>query len=229
MQNKLKLPNVEIISINTHNPAASIKAIEYSCRNIQFAKKTLFSDTPISVNDIHNVIIPKFVTREQYSVFCIRELHKYIKSDYVLMIHDDGFVINPHLWTDEFLQYDYIGAPWPDNPDNPNQGRVGNGGFTLRSKKLLNAIKDFTEDDSNEDWLIGVIKKDLLEAQGIKFAPVELAMKFSLELEVKECEYNLEKTFGFHGKRSMQHYHKIELLNNIIIPQLHRTNHVVYR
>lgn len=217
MNNKLQLPTVEIISINTHDPIMSVKAIEYSTKHIQFAKKTLFSDVPMNVNDIHNVIIPKFTTREAYSVFCIRELHKYIESDYVLMIHDDGFVINPHLWADEFLNYDYIGAPWPGDPNDHSHGRVGNGGFTLRSKKLLTAIKDFTETDINEDWLIGVIKRDYLRDIGIKFSPVEVAMKFSLELPIEECEYNLENTFGFHGKRSIQHLNKISLLNNIIV------------
>jgi hypothetical protein len=214
---KLHLPNVEIVSINTHNPTLSIKALEYSSNHIQFSKKKIFSHIPSAVRDIEHIHIPQFVTREQYSIFCIQELHKYIESDFVLMIHDDGFVINPHLWTDEFLQYDCIGAPWPGNPDDPTHGRVGNGGFTLRSKKLLKTITQFTETDINEDWLIGVTKKDYLESLGIKFAPVELAMRFSLELPIEECEYNLENTFGFHGKRSFQHYQKIDLLNQVII------------
>lgn len=221
MNNKLQLPNVEIVSINTHNPIQSIKAIEYSSKHIQFARKTLFSDIPFSTKEIQNIIIPSFKTREEYSVFCIREMHKYIDSEFVLIIHDDGFVINPHLWTDEFLEYDYIGAPWPGGSDGSTQGRVGNGGFTIRSKKLLLAIKDFTEMDINEDWLIGVTKRDILENMGIKFAPVELAMKFSLELPIAECEYNLENTFGFHGKRSFQHLDKINLLSGITVPELH--------
>ena len=217
MKHKLNLPNVEIISINTSNPIQSIKAIEYSSQHIQFSKKKIFSHMPYSIGDIQHVYVPRFTTREQYSVFCIQELHKYIESDFVLMIHDDGFVINPHLWTDEFLQYDYIGAPWPGNPDDPTHGRVGNGGFTLRSKKLLTMLPQFIETDINEDWLIGVTKKDYLKSIGIKIAPVELAMRFSLELPIAECEYNLDNTFGFHGKRSLQHYEKINLLNQVTI------------
>ena len=215
MDNKLNLPNVEIISINTHNPIASAKAIEYSSKHITFAKKTLFSPTKLNITGIHDVIIPPFSSREEYSIFCIQHLYKYIETEYVLMIHDDGFVINPHLWTDDFLQYDYIGAPWPGGPETPSSGRVGNGGFTLRSKKLLNEIKDFTETDVNEDWLIGIIKRELLLGKGIKFASVEVAMKFSLELPVAECEYNLENTFGFHGKCSAQHINKIQLLDEM--------------
>ena len=32
-----------------------------------------------------------------------------------MLIHSDGYVINPSAWRDDFLDYDYIGAPWPKN------------------------------------------------------------------------------------------------------------------
>jgi hypothetical protein len=60
-----------------------------------------------------------------------------------LLIHDNGFVVNPDSWKDEFLNYDYIGAPWPLPNDNfsyrdinGNLIRQGNS-VSLRSKKLL--------------------------------------------------------------------------------------------
>ena len=31
----------------------------------------------------------------------------------MLIVQDDGFIINKNLWDEEFLSYDYIGAPWP--------------------------------------------------------------------------------------------------------------------
>lgn len=42
----------------------------------------------------------------------IKELNKYIETDYVLIVQYDGFILNPKAWMDEFLEYDYIGAPW---------------------------------------------------------------------------------------------------------------------
>ena len=57
MDNKLNLPNVEIISINTHNPIASAKAIEYSSKHITFAKKTLFSPTKLNITGMHNLVM----------------------------------------------------------------------------------------------------------------------------------------------------------------------------
>lgn len=71
----------------------------------------------------------------------IKELNKYIETSYVLIIQYDGFILNPDAWTDEFLEYDYIGAPWWYTDDC----NVGNGGFSLRSKKLLEILAN---DDS---------------------------------------------------------------------------------
>ena len=215
MNTKLELPNVEIISINTHNPEQSVKAIEYSCKHINFAAKKIFSDTvPQNLStDIVHIEIPKFTTRESYSDFTLKELHNYIDSEFVLMIHDDGFVINPHLWNPDFLRYDYIGAPWPANPSDPFQGRVGNGGFCIRSKRLLEATKYLEYEPCNDDWIIGVTFKSFLEEQGYFCAPVSLAMTFALELPIAECEYNLDNTFGFHSRRSQQHVDKISLLD----------------
>lgn len=213
---KIKLHNVEIISINTHNPEASVKAIEYSCKGFEFSSKKIFSHRmPYNIlsEDIKHIRVDAFKTRDVYSNFVIKELYKYIEAEFVMMIHDDGFIINPHLWQEDFLNYDYIGAPWPGSKENINYGRVGNGGFCIRSRKLLEACKDLEAGDINDDWLIGVTHNEYLRDLGFTFAPVNLAMKFSLELPIDECEYNLENTLGFHGKRSQQHIDKIKLLN----------------
>lgn len=71
----------------------------------------------------------------------------YVDTDYCLIIHDDGFIVNPHLWTDDFLKYDYIGAPWYLGINRgltwlqDRHNLVGNGGFCIRSKKLMNELK----------------------------------------------------------------------------------------
>jgi hypothetical protein len=41
---------------------------------------------------------------------------------------------------------------------------------------------------------------DYFIANNCKYAPVEVAMKFSLESRIPECEYNLNNCFGFHGR-----------------------------
>jgi hypothetical protein len=124
---------------------------------------------------------------------------KFVETDFVLVVQDDGFVTSPHLWNDEFLNYDYIGAPWPlyFNWVNPNK-RVGNGGFCLRSKKFLEESTKLNYTGGNEDYQLCYVFDEILKNKGIKFAPVELASKFSLEMNT-ELNDDINKVFGFHG------------------------------
>lgn len=148
-------------------------------------------------------------------------------EDYNLILHPDGFAVNRDAWTDEFLEYDYIGAAWGD-------GRVGNGGFSLRSRKLYDALLDLNvglkSSDYNhiidnpdihiinaqgqyeipEDNVICKIHKNELETKyGIKFAPTHIANRFSVE-----HNYNHEwvgKSLGFHGKHGIAKQYGVEL------------------
>lgn len=175
------LNNVTICAIDCKHPELAKAAIKRSQRQIQFADE-LFIDHH-SINSI-----------QAYNKFVIQELHKYIKTDYVLMVQWDGWVINSKAWQNKFLDYDYIGAVWPFHPRGV---RVGNGGFSLRSKKLLELCADykFVFDDYPEDLLICHVNRDFLVSNGIKFAPEEVARYFSYERELSNIE-----TFGFHGE-----------------------------
>jgi hypothetical protein len=121
-----------------------------------------------------------------------------------LGIHDDGFVINPHLWDNVFFEYDYIGAPWKWEG---RRNRVGNGGFVLRSKKFLNLIKNISFLGFCDDGEQTNMYYDYFVENGCKYAPVEIAMKFSLESNIPECDYDLNKCFGFHGKGNPNDVH----------------------
>jgi hypothetical protein len=183
----LNLPNVTICAIDSVQPDKAKAAIERSKRNIEFGGE-LFIDH-MSIN-----------SRQAYSKFVLQELHKYIKTDFVLMVQWDGWVIDASAWHPTFLDYDYIGAVWPWHPEGL---RVGNGGFSLRSKKLLELTAEpkFVYKDLNEDDLICHVNRDYLVSNGVKFAPEELARYFSFEREVTNLQ-----TFGFHGEFHMGKY-----------------------
>ena len=66
----------------------------------------------------------------------LQELHDHISTAHALCIQWDGYVLNAQAWDASFLDYDYIGSVWPQFGDGH---RVGNGGFSLRSKRLLEA------------------------------------------------------------------------------------------
>jgi len=191
------LNNITLLCIDGVNPHIGLKALKYSMKDICFAKSKLLSHIePDNIpKNIEFIKIPK-LSHDSYSPFMLHELYKYVDTDFCLTIHDDGFVINPHLWSDEFLNYDYIGAPWKDYGQI---NRVGNGGFSLRSKKLINLCRNM-KPMGHEDGTICLTYKHILETYGCKFAPVEIAMKFSLESRIPECEFDLNNCFGFHGR-----------------------------
>lgn len=69
----------------------------------------------------------------------VENLHSRFKTQYVLTIQDDGFPMRPGL--EKFVgKWDYIGAPWAHHSTYydvyPYKYCVGNGGFSLRSKRL---------------------------------------------------------------------------------------------
>lgn len=208
----LELKNVDLVAFNCLNPEQSVKALLYSSEQINFASVKLFSHyKPKNITSkIEYIEIPKF-DHISLGGFIINQSNNYIHSDYMISIHADGFIINPNLWTDEFLKYDYIGAPWPPL-EWCSKNRVGNDGFVLKSKKFRNIEQIIPFENNHIDVLITNTYHDLFKTYGCKYAPIEVAYKFSLEHEIPECEYNLNNTFGFHGKLTKQALDRIELL-----------------
>ena len=128
------------------------------------------------------------------------ELGDHIHTDFVMIVHADGFIVHPELWRDEFLDYDYIGSPWPV-PDNDyvyrdingNLCRVGNS-VGIRSRRLVNFPKEaglpFEPDHGslNEDGFLCVKNRHLVEAAGMRIAPLEVAKYFAHETMIPEIE-----------------------------------------
>ncbi len=160
--------------------------------------------------NIQVVKIPHIESLEAYSRFMIRELHKYVDTSHALVIQADGYVLNGSAWTDEWLQYHYAGAPF-----NPS-GTVGNGGFSLRSKKLMTAVSKMPDSGCHpEDAYICLgPARHFLEEQGLKFMPEKEARRFAFEgrswnsREWFGVENKWNAQFGFHSLLSVLPPHK---------------------
>ncbi|HQM43498.1 MAG TPA: DUF5672 family protein [Smithellaceae bacterium] len=189
---KTDLSNVSLVCIETRAPAVALFALR-RCRAVaNFKECLLLGACPEDLPEgIRHVDIGAINTNEEYSDFIIRRLGDHIKGDYVLIIQGDGFIIHSECWTSEFLKVDYIGAPWPDPVKT-----VGNGGFSIRSRRLLDALKKLSVGITHpeDDYICRWHRKELETRHGITFASVELAEKFAFE------NINPAKpTFGFHG------------------------------
>ena len=190
-----------VIIGNTHHDLMK-HSIESTLKNIDCEDVLVFSNKRVVDYGQYFSIKDNF-TLQDYNLFCLRGLWPYIKTEFALIIQYDGIAANRSAWNDEFYDYDYIGAPWPDRFSwiKPTE-KVGNGGFSLRSAKLLDALKDYQirihEGDnrlSAEDSVIGQGYKSYLSSKyGIKYPSVELANQFSHEW----CNPTGE-SFGFHG------------------------------
>lgn len=204
----MKLPNVTLLGIDCVNVERLQVALDICEKDIEFGQIKLL--TSLSTSDKRLMKIPHIGSVEEYSRFCIEDLHKYVDTEFVLLVQYDGFILNPESWTNEFLEYDYIGAPWlvkdwsirDFNFPKEMLGKlmVGNGGFSIRSKKFLEVSAKLAEEEKilkfhPEDTALCIWHKTDLENSGIRFAPVELAKKFSLEGEY--LPYGNQ--FGFHG------------------------------
>lgn len=213
----LDLRNMTLITIDGVDPILAAKALIYSSREINFGKIKLLSfEKPKNLPSKIEFIKIERLSYKQWEIFEVHNLNDYVDTEYCITIHTDGFILNPSNWLPDFLQYDYIGAPWPPNLDEqiPFDLRVGNDALSLRSKRFLEvSAYKVPKEQMGADIKMCRKYKSIYLNEGIKYAPIELAMKFSLEYPIPECEYNLTKTFGFHNWNIVGNNHLKELLN----------------
>ncbi len=118
MKKKLELPNVTLLSATSSEMDAAQISMRISLHNIKFGKsKLLCSSLPKQkYPDIEYVSIPPLNSVDSYNQLIFQDLHKYFETSHCLIVQADSFVVNSDLWKKEFLEYDYIGGPWPNNP-----------------------------------------------------------------------------------------------------------------
>jgi hypothetical protein len=214
----IELPNVTLFCISSNNVSGALYALKKSMEGINFASvKLITHERPINLpEDIGYSQCYEITSMADYNYYCIYNLTNHIDTDYCLLVQPDGYVIRPWIWDDNWFNYDYIGAPWRIEERSfvtpfGEHIQVGNGGFSFRSKKLLEVpkkieipwdvnqgafYKHFDAGSTSEDGNICVHNRHLYESQGCKFAPLEVAVKFSKEREIPE-NIGVE-TFGFH-------------------------------
>lgn len=208
----LSLPNVTLVSVSGIDPEKNLRALEISRVGIQFGDVVMISRLrpKRSVDGVRvDPIVNSNWTYDEFSKYMLYELFKHVHTEFALFVHHRAHVVRPHSWSDEFLEYDYIGAPWAPQTHFTSEGtevRVGNGGFSLRSQRLMRAPSElglsFTDNGTgyfHEDGQLCVYHRHRLEEHGVRFAPVEVAARFATETAVTE---SAKKPFGYHNSRS---------------------------
>lgn len=180
----------------------------------------------------------------EYSWFMLFALWRVVETEFALIVQDDGWVLSIDNWQDAFLDYDYIGAPihlahvqtpegarwvrgfqWCNDFDRPGYTitPVLNGGFSLRSQRLMRALvehpdvrvsippPDLVEGDPlRMHWHNDVLLEDVqlsgllrpaLEIKGLRFAPLDVAGRFAIE-HAGAVHHGMDalSIFGHHSK-----------------------------
>lgn len=223
----IELPDVTLVSIDTtSNLDGTLRALYTSMSGIKYGSvKLITTEEQIEKYQsqlegegiVLEVPVSEIKDYNDYNYYVVYNLGNHIDTSHCLLVQPDGFVLFPEKWDNTWLEYDYIGAPWAYVEDayiDPfgNHHRVGNGGFSLRSKKFLDVPTkvEVPWETNNSDfyWMpegvvnyhedgnVCVHNRHIFIEQGCKYAPVEVAVRFSQETRVPECEGITP--FGFH-------------------------------
>lgn len=216
----INLSNVTLLIVEPAKPDDAVKVLDICCQEIKFSASKVFTSTKPTRACNHELFkIPSF-NYEQYNQFIVRDLSSVVDTDYCLIVQTDGFVINAKKWSDNFFKYDYIGAKWDRNrlayhcqwiyPHIKEKGPqginpVGNGGFSFRSKKLLDLCAAAPQQFAGpEDAYVCNNNRDYFEMHGITYAPEHIADLFSQDPLIDK-----ELTFGFHGNKGLIHDYSV--------------------
>ena len=192
----LNLPNCTLIALGTKNIEGMYNALQQSQKGIKWGAVKLI--TEIQCNTI-----------DEWNHAIVFELRHFVDTQFCMLVHPDGFVVNPESWKPEFLNYDYIGSPWPLPTDDYSYRtpdgeivRVGNS-VSIRSKDLLElphalevAWRPYYG-NTNEDGFLTCHNRRLFQHFGARYAPIEVAKWFGRELDIPE-NADVESPFAFH-------------------------------
>lgn len=193
------LQGVTLVAVTSVALDETARALSLSLRQADFERALLLSDRPPPGGLERGVewrAIQPLQSRDAYSRFVFSQLVAHIDTPHLLLVQWDGYVVDGGKWDPSFCHYDYIGAPWP----HLQGSNVGNGGFSLRSLRLLEALTSETLlDGEQEDLAICRRLRPRLEDEfGIHFALPDVATRFAWERLPRSGQQ-----FGFHGVFNM--------------------------
>lgn len=168
--------------------------------NKEFVENTLFNNLSQFKHRIDKIIQLNTdnLTSSQYSNICKSPyFYKCIDTDILLIFQTDTLILNKDI-INEFLKYDYVGAPWINK-------MVGNGGLSLRRKSKMIEITEIVDPKftDHEDNYFCYQQSVLLNRPSY-----EEAQRFSVETIFHE------KSFGIHCCWKYLNKYELEYLIN---------------
>lgn len=197
----LTLPDVTLVMVETREHALARLAIEDCLKVATFGGLVIVTDQPrLYPFDATFHVVPDWPEKVGWCRSWWFDVPPLIRTRQTLNIQWDSWICDASQWKDEYLDYDYVGAPWWYK-DGRN---VGNGGFSLKSTPFIRYIADrraeFPIDTNLCDDLFCRTYRHRLEQAGFRWAPEPLAHEFAFE-----CNRQTDKSFGFHAMFNWPH------------------------
>jgi hypothetical protein len=197
---KLQLPDVTLVVVDTICHELAGLAIKDCLDHAQFGAVQIHTDNalPFAKLGIEDAVIAikPLTSLDEVMSYLWYEVPGRIATSHVLTVQWDSGIVSPAQWSDEFLGYDYVGAPWGWHGDTHE---VGNGGFSLRSRRFMQHIAEYRDQfplgNPEDDFLCRRYRR-LLEQAGFRWAPMDAALRFSFE---RTGFSGLGRHFGYHG------------------------------
>jgi len=193
-----QLSSVTLIGIDTVDPNRLSRVLTYCESLFGFARSILHSDRVPTIPHDHEVhLIDKWTTRRfNFGRFRSSPARSIPITAYV---QHDGWILNPGLWDKHFLAWDFIGAPWPRSWRL--SARVGNSGFSLRSRSFCQATATHAQRYAGEGYDVFACRslRETFLSAGIRYAPLDVAGRFSWEHTCDDAPTGPDTSFGFHG------------------------------
>lgn len=182
----LDLSTISLVAIDRAQTSRTALAMQQCLANARFLNVYLFTDQgQVATPGIICVPIPRLAGQAARREFLLTTLPIYrdMFGTHVLIVQHNGFILRAGSWSESFLDYDYVGAPWEEGGD----------GFSLHSRQLLETLHP----NPDAGWEAGFStlfhQQSVLEARGVKFAPPDVARRFVAWNEIHE------DAFGFQG------------------------------
>lgn len=154
---------------------------QYKSRVIQYVN--------LEVDNLNHIEYSKIVVSKNF--------HNYIPSEVFLIFQTDSMILKENkLLINDFLEYDYVGAPWAG--DN----QIGNGGLSLRRKsKMLEIINNIEyHNNENEDYYFCL--QNIIHLNKPTF---EEAKKFSIETVFNETSFGIHRSWKYLNNQELNY------------------------
>lgn len=185
--------NLAIVIADTSQHVLARNALLHSARGLDPRQVLIYSDRPEAWPEWTVQRIDPIADLAAYNRLVVQQLAEDLRADHALVIQYDGFVLDAREFSPLFLHYDYIGAPWPHFQDMD----VGNGGFSLRSRRLVERVASKPYDGrvmAEDLFICRELRPELEQCHHLRFAPRQVAAHFSMESVPVPWP-----TLGFHG------------------------------